>query len=121
MVSYGLIVCDNRRNFLKQLNDNLEIVNGKATRPISGANLGVEGAAGTAIDWVGKVIELPSRLGYNLVFENQKDHIWWFVFNDITHELIASKKKQFISPPLLSFPGEILLTLHHQNNFVFTF
>jgi len=42
--------------------DNLEIVNGRATRPISGANLGVEGAAGTAIDWVGKVIELPSRL-----------------------------------------------------------
>ena len=42
--------------------DNLEIVNGKATRPISGANLGVEGAAGTAIDWIGKVIELPSRL-----------------------------------------------------------
>ena len=42
--------------------DNLEIVNGKATRPISGANLGVEGAAGTAIDWVGRVIELPSRL-----------------------------------------------------------
>ena len=42
--------------------DNLEIVNGKATRPISGANLGVKGAAGTAIDWVGKVIELPSRL-----------------------------------------------------------
>ena len=42
--------------------DNLEIVNGKATRPISGANLGVEGAVGTAIDWVGKVIELPSRL-----------------------------------------------------------
>ena len=42
--------------------DNLEIVNGKATRPISGANLGVEGAAGTAIDWVGKVVELPSRL-----------------------------------------------------------
>ena len=26
MVSYGLMVCDNRRNFLKQLNDNLEIV-----------------------------------------------------------------------------------------------
>jgi len=42
--------------------DNLEIINGKATRPISGANLGVEGAAGTAIDWIGKVIELPSRL-----------------------------------------------------------
>ena len=23
-------------------------------------------------------IELPSRLGDNLVFENKKDHIWWF-------------------------------------------
>ena len=29
MVSYGLIVCDNRRNFLKQLNDILEIVDKK--------------------------------------------------------------------------------------------
>mgnify|MGYP001179814823 FL=1 len=29
MVSYGLIICDNRRNFLKQLNDNLEIVDKK--------------------------------------------------------------------------------------------
>ena len=29
MVSYGLMVCDNRRNFLKQLNDNLEIVDKK--------------------------------------------------------------------------------------------
>ena len=26
MVSYGLIICDNRRKFLKQLNDNLEII-----------------------------------------------------------------------------------------------
>ena len=43
-------------------------------------------------------IELPSRLGDNIVFENQKDHIWWFVYNDITNELVASKKKQFISP-----------------------
>ena len=29
MVSYGLIICDNRRNFLKQLNDNLENVDKK--------------------------------------------------------------------------------------------
>ena len=47
---------------LSRTQDNLEIVGGKAIRPISGANLGVEGAAGTAIDWVGKVIEFPSRL-----------------------------------------------------------
>ncbi len=47
---------------LSRTQDNLEIVGGKAIRPISGANLGVEGAVGTAIDWVGKVIEFPSRL-----------------------------------------------------------
>ncbi len=42
--------------------DNLEIVNGKAIRPISGANLGFEGGVGSAIDFFGKIIELPSRL-----------------------------------------------------------
>ena len=42
--------------------DNLEIVNGKAIRPISGSNLGFDGRIGSAIDWFGKVIELPSRL-----------------------------------------------------------
>ena len=47
---------------LARTQDNLEIVGGKAVRPISGANLGFDGAAGTAIDWVGNVIELPSRL-----------------------------------------------------------
>ena len=47
---------------LARTQDNLEIVNGKAIRPISGANLGFDGSAGTAIDWLGKVIELPSRL-----------------------------------------------------------
>ena len=43
-------------------------------------------------------IELPSRLGDNLVFENKNDHIWWFCFNDITNTLIASKKNQLIDP-----------------------
>ena len=47
---------------LARTQDNLEIVGGKAVRPISGANLGFNGAAGTAIDWIGNVIELPSRL-----------------------------------------------------------
>ena len=28
-------------------------------------------------------IELPTRLGDNLVFENTSDHIWWFTFCDI--------------------------------------
>ena len=43
-------------------------------------------------------IELPSRLGDNLVFENKKDHIWWFYFDDTTNNLIVSKKNQVIDP-----------------------
>jgi len=43
-------------------------------------------------------IELPSRLGDNLVFENKFDHIWWFVYDDIDKKLIASKKNQIIEP-----------------------
>jgi hypothetical protein len=42
--------------------DNLQIVNGRAVRPISASNLGFNGRAGTAIDWIGKFIEFPSRL-----------------------------------------------------------
>ena len=43
-------------------------------------------------------IELPSRLGDNLVFENKNDHIWWFLFDDVSHQLIASKKNQLVEP-----------------------
>ena len=43
-------------------------------------------------------IELPSRLGDNLVFENKNDHVWWFVFDDIKKQLIASKRNQIVSP-----------------------
>ena len=43
-------------------------------------------------------IELPTRLGDNIVFENKNDHIWWFKFNDHEDKIIASKKKQFIDP-----------------------
>ena len=43
-------------------------------------------------------IELPSRLGDNLVFENQNDHIWWCVFDDINNQILVSKKNQLIDP-----------------------
>ena len=43
-------------------------------------------------------IELPSRLGDNLVFENKTDHIWWFTFDDTNNQIIASKKNQLIDP-----------------------
>ena len=47
---------------LARTQDNLQIVNGKIVRPISAANLGFNGRVGTAVDWIGRVIELPSRL-----------------------------------------------------------
>ncbi len=43
-------------------------------------------------------IELPSRMGDNLVFENKHDHIWWFLYDDISNNLIASKKNQILEP-----------------------
>ena len=43
-------------------------------------------------------IELPSRLGDNLVFENKNDHIWWCVFDDINNQILVSKKNQLIDP-----------------------
>ena len=43
-------------------------------------------------------IELPSRLGDNLVFENKNDHIWWFCFDDTANKLIVSEKNQLIDP-----------------------
>ena len=45
-----------------------------------------------------RYIELPSRLGDNLVFENKNDHIWWFYFDDTANKLIVSKKNQLIDP-----------------------
>ena len=43
-------------------------------------------------------IELPSRLGDNLVFENKNDHVWWFRYDDTINQIIASKKNQLIEP-----------------------
>ena len=43
-------------------------------------------------------IELPTRLGDNLVFENKTDHIWWFTYNDNNNLITASKKNQLIDP-----------------------
>ena len=51
-------------------------------------------------------IELPSRLGDNLVFENKIDHIWWFEFDDINNQIIASKRNQLIEPFLTVSMGK---------------
>ena len=43
-------------------------------------------------------IELPTRLGDNLVFENKSDHIWWFIYDDINNLIVASKRNQLLDP-----------------------
>ena len=43
-------------------------------------------------------IELPSRLGDNLVYENKNDHVSWFIFDDIHNQLVGSKRNQLIDP-----------------------
>ena len=53
-------------------------------------------------------IELPSKLGDNLVFENKNDHIWWFEYNDVSNELITSKRNQIVEPFLTVATGKLL-------------
>ena len=45
-------------------------------------------------------IELPTKLEDNLVFENNKDHLWHMEFDDDKNQLIISKKIQFLEPVL---------------------
>ena len=53
-------------------------------------------------------IELPTRLGDNLVFENKKDHIWWFTYDDNNNLIIASKKNQLIEQFITVSTAKIL-------------
>ena len=43
-----------------------------------------------------------------MVFENKKDHIWWFCFDDVNNKLIASKKNQIINPLITVSIGRVL-------------
>jgi len=52
-------------------------------------------------------IELPSRLGDNLVFENKNDHIWWFTFDDVNNQIIASKRNQLVEPFMTVSMGKL--------------
>ena len=52
-------------------------------------------------------IELPSRLGDNLVFENKTDHVWWFLYDDVNNKLIASKRNQIIEPFITVSTGKL--------------
>ena len=52
-------------------------------------------------------IELPTRLADNLVFENKNDHIWWFSYNDVTNQIIASKRNQLMDPFITVSMGKL--------------
>ena len=52
-------------------------------------------------------IELPSRLGDNLVFENKTDHVWWFLYDDVSNRLVASKRNQIIEPFITVSTGKL--------------
>ena len=60
-------------------------------------------------------IELPTRLGDNLVFENKEDHIWWFYFDDVKKNLIASNKNQLIEPFITVSSAKLLETLFRES------
>ena len=53
-------------------------------------------------------IELPSRLADNLVFENKNDHIWWFTYDDLNNQIIASKRNQLVDPFITVSMAKIL-------------
>ena len=53
-------------------------------------------------------IELPSRLADNLVFENKNDHIWWFTYDDLNSQIIASKRNQLVDPFITVSMAKIL-------------
>jgi hypothetical protein len=52
-------------------------------------------------------IELPTRLADNLIFENRNDHIWWFTYNDVNNQIIASKRNQLIDPFITVSMGKL--------------
>ena len=60
-------------------------------------------------------IELPTRLGDNLVFENKKDHIWWFRFDDINNMILASKKNELIEPFLTVSTAKALEEIYRES------
>ena len=60
-------------------------------------------------------VELPSRLGDNLVFENKNDHIWWFTYDDVNNQIIASKRNQLIDPFITVSTGKIFENIFRES------
>ena len=52
-------------------------------------------------------IELPTRLGDNLIFENKNDHVWWFAYDDVNNQIVASKRNQLVDPFMTVSMGKL--------------
>ena len=73
-------------------------------------------------------IEVPTRLEDNLVFENKKAHLWHLVFDDVTNQILVSKKIQHFEPVLTVgtikkfntyFRESLVIELNWENNIEF--
>ena len=60
-------------------------------------------------------IELPTRLGDNLVFENKNDHIWWFIYDDVNNQIVASKRNQLIGPFITVSMNELFAKMFRES------
>ena len=50
-----------------------------------------------------------------MIFENKKDHIWWFVYDDLKNELISSKKNQLIEPFITVSTGKLFEKIYRES------
>ena len=62
-------------------------------------------------------IELPTRFADNLVFENRNDHIWWYAYNDVNNQIIASKRNQLIDPFITVSMGKLFEEIFRESLF----
>ena len=54
-------------------------------------------------------------MGDNLVFENKNDHIWWFTYDDINNQIIASKRNQLIDPFITVSTGKLFEEMYRES------
>ena len=75
-------------------------------------------------------IEVPTKLEDNLVFENEKAHLWHLTFDDVNQVINISKKIQYFEPILAVssikklnnyFRDSLVLELYWENTIEFKF
>ena len=54
-------------------------------------------------------------MGDNIVLENRNDHIWWFTYNDVNNQIIASKRNQLIGPFITVSMSELFAKIFRES------